>query len=117
MSDPVTIYHNPRCTKSRGTLELIRAAGIEPVVVEYLKTPPDAAALDRILKLLGKEPQDVVRKGESIFKELKLGEQGLDRKGWIKVMVANPILIERPIVVCGNRARLGRPPESVKEIL
>ena len=111
----VTIYHNPRCSKSRQTLELIRAACIEPMVVEYLSETPSAAELKSLLAKLGKAPRDIIRKGEAVFKELGLKDAGDD--ALIEAMVANPILIERPIVVNGDKAALGRPPEDVLEIL
>lgn len=111
------IYHNPRCGKSRQTLALIREAGVEPEIVEYLKTPPSRAELDRLLKLLDMQPQELMRKGEKVYKELGLGRRTLTRKEAIDVMVENPILIERPIVVEGDRAVLGRPPENVNELL
>ena len=111
------IYHNPRCTKSRETLALIRAAGVEPEVVEYLKSPPSAAELDRVLKLLGKQPQELMRKGEKIYKELGLGDRTLTRKEAIALMVEHPVLIERPIVVEGDQAVLGRPPGNVEVLL
>jgi len=113
----VTIYHNPRCSKSRETLQLLRDRGIEPQVIEYLDTPPDAATLDGLLKKLGIEPIDLIRKKEAPFAELGLAAKKDDRKALIDAMVAHPILIERPIVVKGKAARLGRPPESVLEIL
>ena len=113
----VTIYHNPRCTKSRQTLALLEERGIKPAIIEYLKTPPTAAELDKILKLLGREPREVMRKKEAPYKELGLDDPGLDRKDLIKAMVENPILIERPIVLVNGKARLGRPPETVLEIL
>lgn len=111
----VTIYHNPRCSKSRQTLELIRAEGIEPVIVEYLSETPDAGELKALLQKLGKAPRDIIRKGEAVFKELVLKDASDD--ALIAAMVANPILIERPIVVNGDKAALGRPPEDVLEIL
>lgn len=114
MSD-VTIWHNPRCSKSRATLALLEARGIEPEVVLYLEAPPSARELKRVLGLLGKGPQDLVRRGESTFKELGLGRAG-DAE-LIEAMAANPILIERPVVIHGRRAALGRPPEQVLEIL
>ncbi len=110
----VTIYHNPRCSKSRETLKLIEDKGIQPQVIEYLKTPPNAEELARILTLLGKGPRDIVRKKEA-------AEAGLDLDApaaqLIAAMVANPAVIERPIVVSGDKAALGRPPESVLTIL
>lgn len=111
------IYHNPRCGKSRQTLALIEDAGIEPEVIEYLKTPPTAEELDAILKKLKIEPQELMRKGEAIYKELKLAERELSRDEAIAVMLEHPKLIERPIVVQGRKAVLGRPPENVKELL
>lgn len=111
------IYHNPRCGKSRQTLALIEDAGIEPEVIEYLKTPPTAEELDAILKKLKLEPQELMRKGEAIYKELKLAERELSRDEAIAVMLEHPKLIERPIVVQGRKAVLGRPPENVKELL
>lgn len=111
------IYHNPRCSKSRRTLELIREAGVEPEIVEYLVTPPVQNELDDILKMLGIEPEDLMRKGEAIYIELGLAEKTLSRNEAVKTMVENPKLIERPIVVKGEKAILGRPPENVEELL
>ena len=111
------IYHNPRCGKSRQTLALIEEAGIEPEVIEYLKTPPTAEELDAILKKLKIEPQELMRKGEAIYKELNLAERDLARDEAIAVMLEHPKLIERPIVVQGRKAVPGRPPENVKELL
>ncbi|WP_417850727.1 arsenate reductase (glutaredoxin) [Thalassoglobus sp.] len=111
------IYHNPRCSKSRQTLKLIEEAGIEPEVVEYLTTPPTAKELDRIMKMLDLEPEDLMRKKEPIYKELGLAEKSLSRAEAIQTMVENPKLIERPIVVQGNQAVIGRPPENVNKLL
>ena len=113
----VTIYHNPKCTKSRETLALLQERGIEPKVVEYLKTPPSAAQLDAILKRLGIEPRALLRTKEPAYKEAGLDNPKLTRKQLIAAMVANPIVIERPIVVAGQRAAIGRPPERVLELL
>jgi arsenate reductase len=114
----VTIYHNPRCSKSRQTLELLKENGIDPDVVEYLKSLPDAAALDAILTMLGKEPREVMRKGEEPYKTLGLADPAKSRRDLIRAMVDNPVLIERPIVVKdGKKAALGRPPEQVLKIL
>ncbi len=115
--NPCTIYHNPRCRKSRQTLELLRQRNNEPEVIEYLQTPPSIEELDTILKKLDKGPQDIVRTREAVYKDLGLGEKSLTRKNWIEVLVANPILIERPIVVTKDAARIGRPPENVLEIV
>ena len=112
-----TIYHNPRCSKSRQTLALLEERGISPRVVDYLKTPPSAAELKTILKKLRLRPRDLMRKGEPLYAELGLKDRDLDDDALIALMVASPILIERPIVVSGAKAALGRPPESVLEIL
>jgi arsenate reductase len=113
----VTIYHNPRCSKSRQTLALLEERGIAPRIVDYLKTPPSAAELKGILKTLGLRPRDLMRKGEPRYAELGLKDRDLDDDALIALMVANPILIERPIVLSGGNAAIGRPPESVLEIL
>jgi arsenate reductase len=110
----VTIYHNPRCGKSRETLQLITAKGIAPTVVEYLKTPPTAAELARLLNLLGLSAKQLLRKKEAAEAGIDLG---LPEDQLIAAMVAHPIVIERPIVVANGQARLGRPPEKVLEIL
>ncbi len=115
MSVEVTIYHNPRCGKSRDTLKLIEDKGITPKVVEYLKEPPSAAELTRILGLLGKRPADILRRKEAA--EAGIDPAALDDAALIQAMVATPIVIERPIVVTGTKAALGRPPESVLAIL
>jgi arsenate reductase (glutaredoxin) len=113
----VAIYHNPRCSKSRQALELLRQRGIEPEIVDYLKTPPDKAELKRILKLLGLEPRALMRKGEAVYKAKRLDNSKLTDDQLIAAMVADPVLIERPIVLAGRKAALGRPPEKVLEIL
>ena len=112
----VTIYHNPRCSKSRQTLELLKEKSIEPEVVEYLKTPPNAAELKDILSKLGLSADELMRKKEAIYKELGLAGVS-DENELITAMVNNPKLIERPIVIKGNKAAIGRPPESVLDIL
>ena len=114
MSD-VTIYHNPRCSKSRETLKLLEDRGIRPKVVEYLKTPPDVAELTRILGLLGKGPREILRKAEA--KDTGIDAATLDDAALIQTMAANPGVIERPIVVVGGKAALGRPPEAVLALL
>jgi arsenate reductase len=111
-----TIYHNPKCTKSRQTLALLQESGVEPTVIEYLKAPPTAAELKAIVAKLGIKPEQLVRKGEDVYKEKFAGKTLTDAQ-WIDAMVKNPILIERPIVVSGERAVLGRPPENVKPLL
>ena len=113
----ITIYHNPRCSKSRQTLELLRNNGHEPEIVEYLKQPPSEARLAEILRMLGKSPRDIMRKGEAAYKDLGLADPSLSDAALIAAMAANPILIERPIVIKDNKAALGRPPESVLDIL
>ncbi len=113
----VKIYHNPRCSKSRQTLELIRGRGIEPEVVLYLKDTPNAAEIEAVLEKLGKGPRDIMRKGEAVYKELGLADPSLSDNDLIAAMVEHPILIERPIVESGSQARLGRPPEDVLDIL
>jgi len=114
MTDTVTIYHNPRCSKSRQTLELLQANGVEPRVVDYLKTPPSAAELTEILAKLGKAPAEILRAKEAAEAGVS---KDLPADALIAAMAANPAVIERPIVVKGDRARLGRPPEQVLEIL
>lgn len=113
----LTIYHNPRCSKSRQTLELLRQQGQEPQVVEYLKTPPDRATLKQILDLLGLEPRDLMRRNEPEYEENNLDDQSLTRDELIDAMLRHPKLIERPIVVCDGKAAIGRPPEKVLEVL
>lgn len=113
----VTIYHNPRCSKSRQTLQLLTDNGVTPSIIEYLKFPPTAKELDAVLTKLGLDPRDAMRKKEAPYKENGLGDPALSRTALIDAMVANPILIERPIVVAGGKAAIGRPPESVLSIL
>jgi arsenate reductase len=112
----IKIYHNPRCRKSRETLNLIREAGYEPEIIEYLKNPPSASELKELLERMGKKPMEIIRKGEEVFKSNFKGRTFSDDE-WIRIMVENPKLIERPIVIKGDEVRLGRPPETVKEIL
>ena len=112
----VTIYHNPRCSKSRQTLALLQDKGIEPEIVEYLKTPPGADEIAVILKKLGIEARALMRTKEAVYKELGLA-QVTDEQALIEAMAANPVLIERPVVIKGSKAALGRPPEQVLEIL
>ena len=112
-----TFYHNPRCSKSRQTLDLLQQRGIEPEIVEYLKTPPDARELEHILTLLGVEPRDLMRRNEAEYREHGLDVPGLSREQLIQAMVDHPKLIQRPIVIRNNKAVLGRPPEQVLEIL
>jgi len=113
----VTILHNPRCSKSRATLSLLRDRGIEPTIVDYLETPPSAEEFREILTKLGVGPRDILRRGEKIYKQLELGDKSLSDTALITAMVGNPILIERPIVVNGEKAALGRPTENILDIL
>jgi len=111
------IYHNPRCSKSRQTLALLEDKGIDLEIIEYLQTPPDQQTLQDILIKLNKTPMDLMRKGEAIYKELNLDGKAEDTRALLDAMVKNPILIERPIVLANGKAAIGRPPESVLEIL
>lgn len=110
------IYHNPRCSKSRETLKIIEEQGAEVEVIEYLNHTPDAQELSDIISKLNIKPEDLIRKGEAIFKEKFKGESLSDNQ-WIEAMVAYPKLIERPIVIKGNQAVLGRPPQKVIDLL
>lgn len=113
----VTLYHNPRCNTSRNALRLLRDRGIEPTIIEYLKTPPDAATLDGLLKTLKMEPRDLMRKKEAPYRALALDDPKKTRDQLIRAMVANPILIERPIAVSKGKVTLGRPAEKVLAVL
>ena len=115
--EKVTIYHNPKCSKSRQTLQLLRERGIEPIIVEYLKQPLNASQIKRVLKMLQLEPRELMRKKESEYKDLNLADTKLSQDTLINAMAEHPILMERPIVVVGSKAALGRPPENVLEIL
>lgn len=115
MRKPV-IYHNPRCSKSRKTLELLQARGLEPEIVEYLKTPPSIQDIALLLSRLGMSAKALMRTGEDSFARLQLDEV-VDEAVLIRAMHDHPELIERPIVVMGDSARIGRPPEAVLEIL
>jgi arsenate reductase len=116
MSSNYTIYHNPRCSKSRETLALLEQGGATPHIIEYLKTPPTAAELKAVIAKLGIEPEQLVRKGEDLYKTRYAGKK-LTAAQWIDAMVEHPVLIERPIVIKGAQAILGRPPENVKKLL
>ncbi len=113
----VTIYHNPRCSKSRQTLALLEGRGIQLNIIHYLETPLDTTTLKSILKSLNLPARQLLRHGESIYKEMGLDDDTLSEDILIKAMVKHPILIERPIVVHGNHAVIGRPPENVLNIL
>lgn len=113
----ITIYHNPRCSKSRQTLQLLEQHGIQPEVIKYLETPPDETTLKALLDMLGLEPRQLMRQKETEYQALDLDNPELDRDSLIRAMVEHPKLIERPIVVKNGKAALGRPPEDVLEIL
>lgn len=112
----IKIYHNPRCGKSRQTLQLLREKGLEPEIIEYLKTPPSAGELEDILNKLGIEPRELMRKNETEYKANGLNDETLNRQSLINSMIENPILIERPIVLANGKAAIGRPPENVLSI-
>ena len=112
-----TIYHNPRCSKSRLTLELLKDKGIDPKVILYLETPPSKKELVLILKKLNMEARELLRKGEAEFKELKLSDSSKSEEDLIKAMINFPKLMERPIIINRDRAVIGRPPENVLEII
>lgn len=114
---PVEIYHNPRCSKSRQALQLLEEKGIQPKVTRYLETPPTQERLEKILDMLGMEPRDLMRKKEAEYKQAGLDDPTLSREQLIQAMIKHPKLIERPIVIKDGRAALGRPPESVLEIV
>lgn len=119
MSTPaqaITIYHNPRCGKSRAALTLLRERGVEPLVIEYLKERQTKETLRALIRKLGIEPEQLVRKSEDVYKEKYKGKS-LSGEQWLAVLAENPILIERPIVVRGERAVIGRPVEKVLELL
>ena len=114
----LTIWHNQRCSKSRSAHDILTEAGVPFEERRYLESPPTAEELDQVLTALGKEPWEIARMGEDVAKELQLKDEPHDRARWIELMVANPILIERPIIIAGDgRAVVGRPPEAVKELL
>jgi len=113
----VTIYHNPRCSKSRQTLALLHSRGLSPRVVHYLDTPPSAATLERLLAMLKMRPRQLMRRHEAPYAELNLDDPSLGDSELIAVMASHPILIERPIVEANDRAAIGRPPENVLTIL
>ena len=118
MTDAVKIYHNPRCSKSRDTLSLLKSTGIDPEVVLYLETPPDAQTIRELLHMLGMgSARELMRKKEDLYKSLNLDDSRLTEAELVQAMVDNPKLIERPIVVANGKARIGRPPEDVLEIL
>jgi arsenate reductase len=113
----ITIYHNPRCSKSRQTLALLQDRGLEPRVIEYLREPPSAEELDKLLDMLDLAPRELMRRNETAYREAGLDDPVLTRRQLIEAMRTHPVLIQRPIVVADGRARIGRPPEAVLEIL
>lgn len=113
----LTLYHNPRCSKSRGALELLEARGLAPTVVRYLETPPDVATLKALLDKLGMPPRQLLRMGEDDYAQLNLADPTLSDAQLIDAMATHPKLIERPILVAGDKAVIGRPPEKILEIL
>jgi arsenate reductase len=112
-----TIFHNPRCSKSRAAVELLESRELDFAIIKYLEEPPSEKELAEIVKMLGVNPQQLVRKGETLFKELGLGDQNLSEEQWISILAANPKLIERPIVIHNGTAAIGRPLENIVEIL
>lgn len=117
MSDKVKIFFNPKCSKCRLTLDILSDKDVDTQVVEYLNTPPDQSELTQVLDLFGLEPRELMRKHEAPYRENNLDNPDLSREQLIQAMIDNPILIERPIVIHGNKATIGRPPEKVLDIL
>lgn len=113
----ITIWHNPRCGKSRQTLELLKSKGIDPAVREYLKQPPTKAEVEKLIELVGGDVKDLIRDGEPEFKKLGKKKADLTKADVAKAIAAHPILLQRPVVVSGKRAALGRPPEAVLSLL
>lgn len=113
----ITIYHNPRCSKSRKTLEILRENGVEPTIVEYLKEPPSTEQLAQILDMLGAQPRDIMRTGESEYRENDFADTSLSNDELIQRMTEYPRVIERPIVTAGTKAVIGRPPENVLKLI
>lgn len=111
------LYHNPRCSKSRSALQLLEERGLTPSIVRYLETPPDATQLQELLRKLGLSPRQLLRSGEEEYQQLNLANPALSDAQLIEAMVSHPKLIERPILVAGDKAVVGRPPEKVLEIL
>jgi len=117
MSDKVQIFYNPNCSKCRLTMDILNDKGVQTTVVEYLSTPPNTTELNEVLDLLGLDPRELMRKHETPYKENKLDNPDLSREQLIQAMIDDPILIERPIIINGNKATIGRPPERVLDIL
>ncbi|MDT8282071.1 MAG: arsenate reductase (glutaredoxin) [Gammaproteobacteria bacterium] len=117
MNNTIKIFHNPDCSKCRLTMDILNNNGVNATVIEYLHTPPDFAELSEVIDLLGIEPRELMRKHEKPYKENALHNPELSREQLIQAMIDNPILIERPIIINGNKATIGRPPEKVLDIL
>jgi len=117
MKQPVTIYHNPRCSKSRQTLALLEEHGVEPRVIAYLEQPPDAQTIRGLLTALQLDPRGLMRRKEAVYKELGLDGAELSEDALIDAIARNPILMERPVVVTPKGAAIGRPPENVLDLL
>ena len=113
----VTIWHNPRCSKSRQTLDLLKSKGVEPTIREYLKQAPSRAEVEKLVTLVGGDPRELIRDGEAEFKALKLRKADLTRTQIVDAIAAHPVLLQRPIVVKGAHAAIGRPPEAVLLLL
>ena len=113
----LTFYHNPRCSKSRAALELLEGRGLAPTIVRYLETPPTAAELRQVLDKLNISPRQLLRTGEDEYKQLNLADPSLSDEQLIEAMSAHPRLIERPVLIAGDKAVVGRPPEKILEIL
>ncbi len=117
MTEKIRIFYNPKCSKCRLTMDILNEKGVETTIVEYLETPPDGTELSEVLDLLGIEPRDLMRKHEAPYKANNLDNPNLSREQLIQAMIESPILIERPVVIKGNKAIIGRPPEKVLDIL
>ncbi|MFI5030711.1 MAG: arsenate reductase (glutaredoxin) [Reyranellales bacterium] len=113
----VTIWHNPRCSKSRQTLELLNKKGVEPTIREYLKEPPSKAEVETLIDMVGGDPGELLREGEAEFKALGRKKAEMSKADIAKTIAAHPILLQRPIVVSGKKAAIGRPPEAVLPLL
>ena len=113
----LTIWHNPRCSKSRQTLDLLRNKGVEPTIREYLKQPPSKAEVEKLIDMVGGDPGELIRDGEPEFKTLKKKKADLGKADIAKAIAQHPVLLQRPIVVAGKRAAIGRPPEAVLPLL
>lgn len=113
----VTIWHNPRCSKSRQTLELIRSKGVEPTIREYLKQPPSKAEIEKLIEMVGGDVKELIRDGEPEFKSIGKKKAELTKADVTKAIAAHPVLLQRPIVASGKRAAIGRPPEAVLPLL